>query len=124
MVTRNPSGAIRDNITVPQGAAWSRTWSITDSNNQPLTVTGWSVRAQIRLSHDDLVLFEWNTTGGVGIGTATASGTTVTVALNGADSAAWTFTKAEYDVYLTDPRGVPTRIVEGQLTVSPSITHS
>uniref|UniRef100_UPI003F493DB7 hypothetical protein n=1 Tax=Pseudonocardia sp. CA-138482 TaxID=3240023 RepID=UPI003F493DB7 len=123
MVTRNPSGAVRDDVTVPQGAAWSRAWNITDAAGNPLTVTGWSVRAQVRYSHSDTVLFEWNTAGGVGIGSAQASGTTVTILLTGSESPAWTWTTAVYDVYLTDPGGVPTRIVEGVFAVSQSITH-
>ena len=121
---RNLSGAIRDDITIPQGAAWTRTWAITDAVGTPLTVTGWTVRAQIRYSHDDLVFFEWNTAGGAGIGAASATGTTVTLHLSGTESALWNFTKAAYDIILKDPGGTPTRIVEGALTLASSITHS
>lgn len=124
MVTRNPSGAVRDDVTIPQGAAWSRVWNITDGNGNPLNVTGWAVRAQIRYSHNDAVLFEWSSAGGAGIGSAVASGTTATISLTGAESPSWAFTSAEYDVILTDTNGVPTRIVEGEVTISPSITHS
>jgi hypothetical protein len=123
-ITRNPSGAVRDDITVPQGAAWSRTWAITDPLGNPLNVDNWTVRAQIRYSHDDLPFFEWNTAGGVGIGTASATGTDVTIHLSGAETPTWLFGSAVYDVVLRDPGGIPTRIVEGQLTLSPSITHS
>jgi hypothetical protein len=124
VITRNPSGAVRDDITVPQGAAWTRTWAITDAQGAPLNVDGWSVRAQIRYSHNDLVFFEWNTAGGVRIGTVSASGTEVTVRLSGVESSAWKFVEAVYDVVLSSPGGVATRIVEGKLALSPSITHS
>lgn len=83
------------------------------------------MRAQIRESpYQPLVLFEWNTSGGVGLGTATVSGTTVSIALTGTtDTSAWTFLSGAYDVVLTDPSGHPTRIVEGSVRVTPSVTR-
>lgn len=124
-MVRADDGALRDDLVIPQGSAWNRSWSITDANSSPLTVTGWSVRSQIRSSATTpVVLFEWNTTVGAGIGTATASGTTVTINLTGnIDSATWPFLSGVYDVYLTDPAGHPTRIVEGSVRITPSVTH-
>lgn len=121
--TRSTDGALHDDITIPQGSAWNRTWPVVDSTGAPLTVTGWSVRGQVRASPADAVLFEWNTTPAAGKGPASVSGATVTVALLGTESAAWTWRRAVYDVYLTSPAGEPTRIVEGSIIISPSVTH-
>lgn len=125
MAVRADDGALRDDLVIPQGSTWNRSWAITDANNNPLTVTGWSVRSQIRSSATaPVVLFEWNTTGGAGIGVATASGTTVQINLTGStDSASWPFLSGQYDVFLTDPAGHPTRIVEGSIRITPSVTH-
>jgi hypothetical protein len=74
-----------------------------------------------------LLLFEWNSTPGAGIGVATATGNTVQINLTGnTDSALWTFITGAadtYDVVLTDPSGKPTRIVKGTFLVTPSVTH-
>lgn len=126
MVVRADDGALRDDLVIPQGSSWPHSWTgITDSAGNLLNLTGWSVRAQIRSSPSSpIVLFEWNTTPGPGIGTATASGSTVTITLTGtADSAGWAFLSGVYDVVLTDPSGHPTRIVEGSIRITPSVTH-
>lgn len=125
MAVRADDGALRDDLVIPQGSTWNRSWTVTDANNNPLTITGWSVRSQIRSSATSpVVLFEWNTTAGAGIGTASVSGSTVTITLTGTtDSALWTFMTGVYDVVLTDPSGHPTRIVEGSIRITPSVTH-
>lgn len=124
MAAHAEGGALRDDPVIPQGSAWNRAWQITDSAGAALVVTGWSVRAQIRpTSSDPTVLFEWNSTPSPGIGVATATGSSVAVYLTGVDSAQWTFRSGVWDVYLTSPTGIPTRIVEGLPRVSPSVTH-
>lgn len=125
VVVRADDGALRDDLIIPQGSQWNRSWAITDASGNPLTVTGWSVRSQIRDSATSPVArFEWNTTAGAGIGVATATGTTVQINLAGnTDSAGWAFLSGVYDVFLTDPAGHPTRIVEGSIRITPSVTH-
>lgn len=126
MASRSADGAFHDTLTIPQGAAWNRSWPITDATGNPLTLTGWSVRAQIRQTPatPNPPFFEWNTTPGTGIGVATASGTTVTLTLTGTtDSALWTFESGQFDVFLTNPSGQPTRIIEGTVQLVPSVTH-
>jgi hypothetical protein len=121
---RADDGALLEHLTVPQGAAWSRTWPVTDGIGAPLSLDGWSARAQLRLTADDAaVVFEWNTTAGTGIGSVVAAGAAVTIALTGAESATWGLRRGVYDLYLFDPNGVPTRLVEGTFTLSPSVTH-
>lgn len=125
---RAPDGALQDNLVIPQGSQWNRSWPVIDANGNPITLTGWTLRAQVRpYASSTLVLFEWNTsiaTPTVAFGTATVTGSTAQVNLAGTgDSAGWTFTSGVFDVYLTDPSGHPTRIVEGSITVTLQITH-
>lgn len=125
---RAPDGALVDNLVIPQGSQWNRSWAVTNSNGNPLTITGWTLRSQIRpYVGSTLVLFEWNTSvvtpSGL-LGTSTITGSTAQINLAGSgDSANWVFVNGQYDVYLTDPSGNPTRIVEGSITVTPQITH-
>lgn len=125
MEIREDDGTLRDDLIIPQGSAWNRSWTITDVNGNPLTLTGWSVRSQVRDSaSNNQVLFEWNTTTGAGIGVAATSDSTVTINLTGnTDSALWGFKAGVYDVYLTDPSGRTTRIVEGTVRVTPAVTR-
>jgi hypothetical protein len=121
-MVRAADGALLDDLVIPQGTAWNRTWTVADDDGIPLPVDGWSVRSQIRSAPSSgTVLFEWNTTGG--LGPASIDGPTVTVELTGLDSLLWTFRRAYYDVYLTNPSGEPTRLVQGTVTVSPAVTH-
>jgi hypothetical protein len=121
---RADDGALRDDLVIPQGSTWNRSWDITDTAGNPATLTGWSAQSQIRPSPGAAtLLFEWNTTSGPGIGVATITGSTVQIELTGIDSALWAFLSGSYDVYLTDTNGSPTRIVEGSVRVSPSVTH-
>ena len=124
MALRAADGALIDDIVIPQGARWNRIWNITDDNNQPLDVTGWSVRAQVRSSVlSSVVLYEWNSAGGVGLGSAHATGSTVRIELDGPESDPWTWRVGRFDVKLTDPSGMRKRIVQGIATVDPAITH-
>lgn len=125
---RAPDGALVDNLVIPQGSQWNRSWPVTDNTGSPVVLTGWTLRSQIRpYAGSTLVLFEWNTsivTPSSVLGVAVVTGSTAQVNLSGTgDSAAWTFVGGVFDVYLTDPAGHPTRIVEGSVTVTPQITY-
>lgn len=101
-------------LIIPGGTDWTATWGVTDSAGAPLTVNGWTARAQIREIDAGLLLADL---------APTAAGTAVTVTLLAATTAAWTFTTGVYDVQLIDPSGHVTRIASGQVFVSPEVTH-
>lgn len=110
----------RTSITIPQGASWGLAWPILDEAGQPKDLTDWTVKAQIRATADSgTVLHEWNTA----TGTATVTDSRVSILLAGTTSAAWTWSRGVYDVKLTSPEGVPYRIAEGAVYVSPQVTR-
>lgn len=124
VAVRADDGALRDDLVIPQGSTWNRSWDITDPNGNPAVLTGWSARSQIRpVPSSSILLFEWNSTGSPGVGVVTITGSTVTIDLSATDSDGWEFLTGFYDVYLTNTAGQPTRIVEGSVRVSPSVTH-
>lgn len=108
-------------LNINQGEAWSVTFPVIDANNNPMNVTGWTAKAQIRGAPGETVLYEWSAANS----NITVSGTTVTISLTGAVSAAWTWIgiNAEYDLYVTNLSGQPYRIAQGPVIVSPEVTQ-
>jgi len=117
-------GTLQDNLSVPQGTAWSRTWPVGSDQNQPIALDGWRARAQVRsIAESPVVLFEWTTSLTDGAGSAYFSISAITLTLDGSESALWPWRRGVYDLYLFDPSGAPTRLVKGSFTVTPSVTH-
>lgn len=123
-LARAADGALQDNLTIPQGTRWSRVWTATDSTGAPITLAGWTGRAQVRVNElDPTVLFEWATSPTGGQGAIVLAGATAAIQLTGLESPAWSWRRGVYDLYLFDPSGGPTKLVKGRVTVSPSVTH-
>lgn len=107
-------------LVIQQGTTWGISWPITDGQGNPLDVTGYRVRAQIRPSKDSgNVLHEFSTDAG----NAIAEQNAVTLSIQPATSSAWSWRNGVYDVELTDPQGRVARIAEGTVTVSPEVTR-
>lgn len=117
----------------------SDVWAILDEHGDPLDLTGWAVRAQARETPEARsVLFEWDRTHGVLVGSATVrlkSGrridtSTVRLVLTPTDfdylprSWAGVF---DVEITLTDNDDVPVRrytiVDDGHLTIEPDVTH-
>lgn len=111
--------ALAYDLLINQGETWSIIFPVVDVANKPVTVTGWTAKAQIRGSETASVLYEWSATfGNIVVGT-----TTVTLSVPAATSAAWWWTSGLYDLDLTDTAGRIYRIAQGAVRVSPQITR-
>lgn len=109
-----------DDLTIIQGSTWGISWPVVDDDDQPLDLTGWSVRAQVRPRTDSgTVLWEWSTAAN----SASVSGAAVTLRLTAAQSSAFTFSRAVYDIELTDGDGNVYRVAQGHVEVSPEVTR-
>jgi hypothetical protein len=118
------------NLNFKQGADALVALTVVDANGAPITnPTGYSVRAQIRVTPTGPVLFEWNTTPGAGIGTATITytemtqTTTVALVLTKAQSALFTWGSALWDCVVTSPANQTACIAEGTVAIDPAITY-
>jgi hypothetical protein len=118
-------------LNLKQGVGGSINLGIVDATGQIITnPSGYAIRAQIRRTRFDSVLFEWSSTPASGQGTAILNyvpgsppSSTVALILTGAESAVFPFRIAKWDVFLIDPIGRATCLAEGDVRVDPYITH-
>lgn len=117
-------------LYLKQGSDITIIMTVVTASGNPITdPAGWTTKAQIRSSPEGPVLYEWNTTPGSGIGTAeltyddTGKVSTLTLTTTNAQSSQWTWSSAMWDVFLTTPGGLAACVAEGNVSVTPAITH-
>ena len=108
--------ATKANILIDQGSSFSTTVTITDSNGDPVDLTGYSGAAQMRKSYTSSTAYTFTVNVGNTSGTLTLSMTANTTA-NIAGG------RYLYDVELTNDTGLVSRVFEGIVTVNPNITR-
>lgn len=108
-------------LEVEQGSDKSFKFPVTDGvADIDLTQPGWSIRGQVRAKATaTTVLHEWSNA----VGNITLGNGFFIVSVPHADSSAWKWTKAVYDMELTAPDGAVTRILKGAVAVSPEVTR-
>ena len=105
------------NIFIDQGADFTTTVTVTDSNGDAVSLVGYSVFAQIRKSYSSSTSTDFTTS------ISNASGGEITITLSDTQTAALEAGRYLYDVLITASGGDKTRVVEGQVTVNPSVTR-
>ena len=106
------------NLYIDQGADFSTTISLTDSNGNILSLTGYTALAQIRKTYGSSTI-------AATFGTALAAATgQLTLSLTDTVTGAMDSGRYVYDVLITDSSGDKTRILEGQATVTPSVSRT
>ena len=105
------------NLYIDQGADYSTTISLTDSNGDVLSLTGYTAAGQLRKTFGSSTVAATFTTA-----LSAASGQ-VTLTLSDVTTASMEAGRYVYDVLITDSSGDKTRILEGQATVTPSVSR-
>lgn len=108
-------------LVIDQGATYKNTLTWLDSTSSPVDLTGYSAQMQIKASEkSSAALIELTDVNGrIILGT---TGGTIVLSLTPAETAALTFSKASYDLFLTDSSGAATRLVQGAVQLNKSIT--
>ncbi len=119
------------NITIEQGATYQIELQYKDSNNQPINLTGYSGRMQIRPSIGSttsyLYLSSSLNTDGTGLNFSGSNGTTSPVSgsigifISAATSSLLTFTTGVYDLEIQSG-SVVTRLLQGNVQLSKEVT--
>jgi hypothetical protein len=107
--------ATRANIVIDQGTTFSTHIIINDAAGDPVDLGGYYVESQFRKSYNSVNAYEFETG-------ANTSGS-ITMSINATASAAVPAGRYVYDLILTDVNGNTTRILEGQVTINPSVSR-
>lgn len=104
-------------LTVEQGASYSTTVTVNGSNGSPTNLTNYTVAAQLRKSYYSSTATDFT------VSISNAAGGEITMALSSANTANLTPGRYVYDLLITSPTSVKTRVVEGIATILPSVTR-
>ena len=107
------------NIFIDQGADFSTTVTVSDANGDALDLSNYTALAQIRKTYE-------STTATTFTSTFADDRTTgqITISLTDVQTTALDFGRYVYDLLITDGDGDKTRVVEGIVTVNPSVSRS
>lgn len=108
--------AIKANLIIDQGTTYSTTIDVTDDNDMPINLSGYTGSAQLRkhYSSSNSTIFT--------VSLAPLDGIVI-LSLTSTQTAALKAGRYVYDVELTNTSNVVSRIVEGIVTVTPQVTR-
>ena len=109
--------AARADIIIDQGTTFSTVVTVTDDDGSVVNLTGYTANAMIRKHH--------TSSSAAKTFTITNGGTNgqLTLSLPASNTAAITEGRYVYDVKVTSGSSVVSRVVEGLVTVNPSVTR-
>ena len=110
--------AIYSNLTVDQGSNFLEYIDVTDSSGNPLNLAGYTVAGQIRKTYSSSTVAA---TFGTSLSAATGQ---ITLTLTDTVTGGMSSGRYVYDIIITDSSGDKTRILEGQATITPSVSRT
>lgn len=109
--------AIYSNLTMDQGSTFNATVDVTDVDNNVLVLTGYSVAGQMRKSYDSATAINFT------CAIQNAQLGQVAISLTATQTNAIAAGRYVYDVEITSGAGTVTRIIQGQIEVTPGVTR-
>jgi hypothetical protein len=104
-------------IYIEQGASFSTTITVNDSTGAYTNLTNYTAAAQLRKSYYSSTANSFTVT------VSNAANGELTLVLSSANTANLTPGRMVYDLLITSPTSVKTRVVEGIATILPSVTR-
>lgn len=109
-------------LVIQQGTDFSHVVSVKNSDGTVFPLTGYTAKMQVRpYASSASVLVELSTSNGKISVDGTAGQLTLT--LTNVDTSAYTWRSGVYDLEITSSGNVVTRIMEGNITLSPEVTR-
>ena len=109
--------AVYSNITIDQGTDFSSNIDVTDADGDTVNLTGYTVKGQIRKSYQSSTAVDFTCT------VSNAAAGIITIALTAAQSNGMKAGRFVYDVEMTSSGGAKTRVLEGQVEITPGVTQ-
>lgn len=104
-------------LTLEQGANFNTVLDLKDAAGGILNLAGYSAASQMRKSYYSSTATSFT------VSITDASAGQITMSMNSANTSNVTSGRYVYDVLITSGTGVKTRIIEGIVTVLPSVTR-
>ena len=104
-------------LTLEQGANFTTTVTVNGSDGSPTNLTNYTAAAQLRKSYYSTTANNFTVT------VSNAANGELTMAMSAANTANLTPGRMVYDLLITSPTSVKTRVVEGIATILPSVTR-
>ena len=111
------------NIVADQGATLQRTVTWLDANDQPVNLTGYTARMQVRqryVSTSTVLSLTSSPAAGISLGTTNGQ---ITITVSATSMAAVEAGEYRYDLELVSGSGVVTRLLMGSFTVRAEVTR-
>jgi len=105
------------NFTIEQGTTFNRVLTLQE-NGSAMNLSGYSVASQIRSTHDSS-----SVVGTISCTVSNASGGELTLTMTNSTTSAIEEGIYVYDIEITSAAGSVTRILQGNVTVSPEVTR-
>lgn len=106
--------ATKANLVIDQGSTFASSIDILDENDEPVVLTNYSARGQIRK--------HYSSTNSVSFTTTLSNGSLI-ISLTANQTANMVSGRYVYDLELVDPANTVLRILEGIVTVTPEVTR-
>lgn len=106
--------ATKANLVIDQGSTFASSIDILDENDEPVVLTNYTARGQIRK--------HYSSTNSVSFTTTLSNGSLV-ISLTAGQTANMVSGRYVYDLELVDPGNTVVRILEGIVTVTPEVTR-
>ena len=106
--------AVKANITIDQGTDYTITFNVTDNYENVIDFSGYTGESQFRKHYTSNITYTFDV--------AVANGA-ITLSANSQLTSSVPAGRYVYDCILTDTNGVVSRLVEGIVTISPSVSH-
>jgi hypothetical protein len=104
-------------LTLEQGASFTTTVTVNGSDGSPTNLTSYTAAAQLRKSYYSTTANSFTVT------VSNAANGELTMAMSAANTANLTPGRYVYDLLITSPTSIKTRVVEGIVTLLPSVTR-
>jgi hypothetical protein len=109
--------AIKVNLKIDQGADYSSTITLTDDNDDPIILTNYTGKAQLRKYYTSSTAYDFDVS-------LVANTGEVTISMSSNTTNSIEAGRYVYDIELTTDNGLVSRIVEGLVTVTPGVTRN
>jgi len=110
--------AVYSNIVVDQGADYSASIDVTDSDGDNIDLSGYTAAGQIRKTYSSSTAVDFT----VAVASPASAGI-LNISLSNTQTNAMKAGRYVYDVEITNSGGVKTRVLEGQVEITPGVTQ-